>query len=251
MYRDWVAAGKPIPASTANVGTRSEPSLEKVAALKPDLIIATRESVAKNRPKLERIAPTAVFRGYVDPKTNRDGAEWERMTSQFERTAALLGKEEQADKVLEQVEADVAAAKAKIDAAGHAGDSVALTQGYTAGKPVARLFDDGAMLVDVARRIGLENAFDGAKQEWGLTEVGLEGMRKVGDADWLLTMAVPKDDPFRTVWARNAAWKRLPVVEAGHVRSIGGDTWTWGGPLSAALAAERMAEAITAEPAAR
>ena len=243
LYRDWVAAGKPVPASTADVGTRSEPSLEKVAALQPDLIIATRESIAKNRKKLERIAPTAVFRGYVDPKSS--GSEWDRMTSQFQRTATLLGKEAAARDALAQVQADVAAAKKKISDAGRAGDTVALTQGYTAGKPVARLFDDGAMLVDVARRLGLRNGFDGPKQDWGLTEVGLEGMRKVGDADWLLTMAVEKDDPFKSVWAKNPAWKRLPVVETGHVRSLGGDTWTWGGPLSAALAAERIAEAVT------
>jgi iron complex transport system substrate-binding protein len=243
QYRDWVAAGEPVPAATQDVGTRSEPSLEKVAALKPDLIIAVRESAAKNRAKFEKIAPTAVFRGYVDPNT--DGSEWERMASQFSRTATLLGREDEGQKVLEAVQADVKKAKRQVAEAGRAGDAVALTQGYTAGKPVARLFDDGAMLVDVARRIGLRNAYDGPKQEWGLTEVGLEGMRRVGDADWLLTMAGKDDDPFTGVWARNAAFRRLPVVAAGRVRALGGDTWTWGGPLSAALAAERMAAAVT------
>lgn len=101
------------------------------------------------------------------------------------------------------------------------------------------------MLIDVARRIGLENAYDGPKQDWGITEVGLEGMRQVGNAEWLLTMALPDDDPFKDAWAENPAWQQLPVVERGHVRDIGADTWTWGGPLSAALAAERFADAVT------
>lgn len=49
QYRDWVAAGDPIPAETASIGTRSEPSLEKIAALQPDLIIVGRDAVVKSR----------------------------------------------------------------------------------------------------------------------------------------------------------------------------------------------------------
>ena len=245
VYRDWVAAGPPIPEQTESIGTRSEPSLEKIAALQPDLIIGGREGVLKNREKLERIAPLVVFDGYVDPAENRDGAEWDRMVSQFERTAVLLGAEAKAAEVLAGVEEDVEAARARIEEAGAAGDEVALAQGFTSGKPVSRLFDDGAMLVEVARRVGLANAYDGELQDWGITQVGLEGMRQVGDADWLLTMALEGDDPFAGPWASNPAWQRLPVVEAGHVRAIGADTWTWGGPLSAALAAERYADAVT------
>lgn len=244
QYRDWVAAGAPIPAETENVGTRSEPSLEKIAALAPDLIIGGREGVLKSRAKLERIAPLVVFEGYVDPAENEPGAEWARMVDQFRKTAVLLGAEERAEEVLAAVEADVAAAAARIEDADRAGDEIALAQGYTYGKPVSRLFDDGAMLVDVARRLGLENAFDGGRQDWGITEVGLEGMRQVGDADWLLTMALPDDDPFTGAWADNPAWQRLPVVDDDRVRAIGADTWTWGGPLSAALAAERFADAL-------
>jgi len=245
VYRDWVAAGPPIPAETESVGTRSEPSLEKIAALQPDLIIGGREGVLKSREKLEQIAPLVVFDGYVDPAENREGAEWDRMVSQFERTAVLLGAEDKAEEVLAGVEEDVEAARAEIEEAGAAGDEVALAQGFTSGKPVSRLFDDGAMLAEVARRVGLENAFDGELQDYGITQVGLEGMRQVGDADWLLTMALEDDDPFAGAWAENPAWQRLPVVEADHVRAIGADTWTWGGPLSAALAAERYADAVT------
>jgi ferric hydroxamate transport system substrate-binding protein len=247
QYRDWVAVGDAIPAETASIGTRSEPSLEKIAALQPDLIIIGRDAVVKSRSQLESIAPVVVFDGYVKPAENRGGAEWERMVDQFEKTATLLGRDDEARAVLARVERDVAAARKRIEDAGRAGDAVALAQGYTSGKPVSRLFDDGAMLIDVARRVGLENAYDGAKQDWGITEVGLEGMRKVGDADWLLTMALQDDDPFTGSWAQNPAWQRLPVVERGHVRSIGADTWTWGGPLSAALAAERFADAVTSD----
>jgi iron complex transport system substrate-binding protein len=246
-YRGWVAAGAPIPRETQSIGTRSEPSLEKIAALRPDLIIVGREAVIKNRAQLEKIAPVVTFEGYVKPAKNRPGAEWKRMVDQFRKTAALLGREDKADEVLASVERDIADARNRIKKAGRAGEEIALAQGYTSGKPVSRLFDDGHMLIDVARRVGLANAYDGKKQDWGITEVGLEGMRKVAGADWLLTMALANDDPFKGPWAKNPAWKRLPVVDNGHVRDIGADTWTWGGPLSAALAAERFADAVTSE----
>jgi iron complex transport system substrate-binding protein len=245
IYRDWVAAGRPIPKDTAAIGTRTEPSLEKVAALKPDLIIAGRQGATKNRAKLERIAPVVVFDGFADPKEG--GSEWERMTRQFQATAKLLGKDAEARRVLADVDADIAEAKRRIAGAGRAGDEIALAQGFTDGKPTARLFDDSAMLIEVAQRVGLENAFDGERQEWGITPASLEGLRQIGDADWLMTMALPEDDPFRGAWAKNPAFRRLPVVAAGHVRHIGGDTWTWGGPLSAALAADRFADAVTNE----
>jgi iron complex transport system substrate-binding protein len=167
------------------------------------------------------------------------------MTRQFVTTAKLLGKDDQARKVLASVDADVAAAKRRIAESGHDGDEVALAQGFTDGKPTARLFDDSALLIQVAERVGLENAFDGKPQEWGITPASLEGLRRIGDADWLMTMAVPEDDPFKGAWAKNPAFQRLPVVEQGRLRHIGGDTWTWGGPLSAALAAERFADAVT------
>lgn len=245
QYRDWVAAGEPIPEETESIGTRSEPSLEKIAAVQPDLIIVGREAVIKNREQLEAIAPVAMFDGYVEPAENRPGSEWDRMVEQFRETATLLGRETEAEAVLDDVERRVEEARAQIEETGAAGEEIALAQGYTAGKPVSRLFDDGHMLIDVARRMELENAYDGPKQDWGITEVGLEGMRQVGDADWLLTMALPEDDPFNGAWAQNPAWQQLPVVDRDRVRDIGADTWTWGGPLSAALAAERFADAVT------
>jgi iron complex transport system substrate-binding protein len=128
-----------------------------------------------------------------------------------------------------------------------AGQRVALVQAFTAGKPSARLFDDGALLVEVVSRLGLENAFDGERRQWGITPAGLEGLQRLGDADWLLTLALPSDDPFKETWGKNPAYQRMPVVEKRHVVPIGGDTWTWGGPLSAELAAKRIADAVTGE----
>jgi iron complex transport system substrate-binding protein len=242
-YPDWVGAGPRPDGATADVGGRVEPSLERIAALKPDLIVANREGVAKSQAKLERIAPVVVFR-----PTAAGGSEWKRMVRQFRGLATLLGREDRAREVLEQTEKALADSRARVAEAGVAGDEVAIVQAFTAGKPTANLFDDGALLVEVVRRLGLKNAYDGRRRPFGVTSTSLEGLRKVGDADWMLTLAQATDDPFTSVWRENRAYRRLPVVARGRVRPLGGDTWTWGGPLSIALAAERIAGAVTRRP---
>jgi iron complex transport system substrate-binding protein len=243
-YGEWVAAGEPMPESTESVGTRGEASLEKIAALKPDLIVVGRDGVAKNRDKLEQIAPVAVFD--IGPKPG-DATEWDRMVGEVEDLGVLLGREAEAEQLLADLDRSLEAEAKKIEDAGVAGQRVALVQAFTAGKPSARLFDDGAQLVEVMKRLGLTNAFDGERQQWGIAPAGLEGLQRLGDADWMLTLALPSDDPFKETWGKNPAYQRMPVVERRHVVPIGGDTWTWGGPLSAELAAKRIAAAVTGE----
>lgn len=243
IYRDWVAAGEDLPEGTQSVGTRGEASLEKIASLKPDVIVAGRDGIEKSRAKLERIAPVAVFD--IAPEPGSDATEWERMTTEVQRLGVLLGKPEAADALLARLERTLHEQRAKVERAGAAGQSVALVQGFTDGKPSARLFDDGAQLAEVLRRLGLENAFKGKRQRWGITPAGLEGLRRVAGADWMLTLALPSDDPFRETWSENPAYRRFPVVERDQVVPLGGDTWTWGGPLSAELAARRIAAAVT------
>ncbi len=53
----------------ASVGTRDEPSLEAIAKLKPDLIIADASFVLNILPQLNKIAPTILLNGILgDPK---------------------------------------------------------------------------------------------------------------------------------------------------------------------------------------
>jgi ABC-type Fe3+-hydroxamate transport system substrate-binding protein len=252
-YRDWVGAGPELPSSTGAIGARYEPSLEKIAALKPDLIVQESGELVKGRDKLEAIAPTAGLDAYAlskaSPKT-----EWEAMRDATLKLGTLLGKEPEAKALLQRVEDTIAAQAKRIEDAGHAGDSVVLAQTSVGGKPATRLFDDGSEMIEVVRRLGLVNGFKGKHQDYSFTEVGLEGLRQVGDSDWLLTMAQKKDTKEELnafgAWKDNPVYKKLPVVKAGRVHEIGGDNWTWGGPLSVARLAEKIADVIAA-PAAR
>ena len=248
-YRNWVGAGPDLPASVAEIGARYEPSLEKIAALKPDLIVQESSELGSGRDKLEAIAPVAGLDAYAlskaSPKT-----EWEAMRDATLKLGTLLGKDAEAKALLKKLDGTIAAQAKRIKDAGHAGDSVVITQTSVGGKPATRLFDDGSEMLEVARRLGLVNGFKGKHEDYSFTEVGLEGLRQVGDTDWMLTLAQKQDTKEELnafgAWKDNPVFKKLAVVKAGRVIEIGGDNWTWGGPLSAERLALKIADALTA-----
>lgn len=247
FYDEWVGAGPRIPNEVANVGQRDEPSLEKIAQLRPDLIVVPNDLPAKSIDRMRKIATVVVVDPYPEPKSAAP-SEWEQLRDEIVMLGTLLDRRERAEALLARLDRTIAAQRERIEEAERTGDTIVLTQAFTAGKPVARLFDSGSQLIEVARRLGLRNGFDGEHKHYSITEVGLEGLQQIGDADWLLTMTQPNDDPFTGAWKDNPAYRSLPVVERGRVREIGGDTWTWGGTLSAELAAKRIADAVTGAP---
>lgn len=74
------------------VGTRAQPSLEKILALKPDLIIADTERHKNIYAQLSRIAPTLSLNSFR--------GDYPDMLNQFKTIAQALGKEQKAQTVL-------------------------------------------------------------------------------------------------------------------------------------------------------
>ncbi len=74
--------------NVADVGGRQEPNLEKIAELKPDLIIANLYFVKKNYTMLSEIAPTMIF----DPYPSEGKNQYEEMVETFRTIADMLGK---------------------------------------------------------------------------------------------------------------------------------------------------------------
>jgi ferric hydroxamate transport system substrate-binding protein len=243
-YNDFMGGGDPLPGDVASIGEQHEPNLEKMAALNPDLIVIPRDLPQQTREGLERFAPIVTIDISPAPGS-RPPEEWDQMRSELTLLGKLLGREQQAKDVLAELDETIEAQRERIEAAGRNGDTVAIAQGFTAGAPRTWLFDGGSQLLEVVHRLGLENAFDGKPQEYSVTEVGLEGLRQVGAADWLLAINDPGKSPFTQAWAENPAFEALPVIKQRGLRELGADVYPWGGPRSAQYAAVRIAAAIT------
>jgi len=239
-YRGWVASPV-LPADVADVGTRQEPSLERIAALEPDLIVSATFRHDGIRDQLEAIAPTLLFNPYPDGIDHL-----EEMRTTFSTLAAAVGRDAQAEAVLGDLDDKIDATAARLEQAGLAGAPVAVAQGaLQQGTPVLRLFTANAMVSALLEEAGLTAAWSGPEEQYGFNTVDLEGLTALPDDAHLLTIAQSVSDPFTDAFPGNPVWDNLPVVRAGRVHPMGGDTWTFGGPASAGTFLDRVTTALT------
>jgi ferric hydroxamate transport system substrate-binding protein len=234
-YKSWLKT-PPIPSDVADVGTRAQPSLEAIAALRPDLILTATIRVGDTLPQLSSIAPTLVFDPY--PKATTQYAE---MESAFTTIAKATGTQKRAALLLKQVHGTFAKAKAILTKKGVTKHPISTTQAFTSGgQSIARLFTPDAMVTQILEKMGLQPAWKGDSGAFGFTSVGLEGLAKLPDDAYLLFVAQASDNPFAGSWQNNSAYQALPIVKAGHVLSLRPDTWFFGGPISAGQLARQV-----------
>jgi ferric hydroxamate transport system substrate-binding protein len=234
-YDTWVAA--PRPRGMKDVGSRQSPSLERIAALRPDLIVVPDYRSTRNLSQLKRIAPVLVTHPYP-----ASGSQFRAMVSDFRRLAAAVGRRARGERVLRQMSATIARAKTRLRRAGRAGSAVAIaTPGGTTSAPAIRMFTANSAAADVVRRLGLRDGWSGSAR-YGFATVGLEGLTRVNG--WLTFVYPPQYARQVGPITRSAAYKRLPVVRAKRVRTLSGTTWLFGGPRSTMLLADRLAAAL-------
>ncbi|WP_336321831.1 iron-siderophore ABC transporter substrate-binding protein [Streptomyces lavendofoliae] len=227
-YGTWITAeGADLPDKVTDVGDRNEPSLEKIRALRPDLIVIDNDRSKANLKQLRAIAPVLSFTYTTKPQL-------ETMKKNFGELAKAVGKEEKAAEVTGRIDAKAADLKGRLDKAGKGGLKYALAQGFTAnGAASIRMLTDDAIAPQVLNLAGLKNGWKGQSDAWGMTTVGVEGLTKVEKDATFLYVAAADDDPFTGDLAGNAVWKGLEFVRKDKALPLDPGTWLFGGPLSA------------------
>ncbi|GAA2264996.1 amonabactin ABC transporter substrate-binding protein [Streptomyces atrovirens] len=217
------------------VATVAEADLEKVAALRPDLILLDETTGAKREiAKLESIAPTV-----VTAKLNED---WKKA---FTATADALNKKAQAEKLLTGFDADVTAAKGKLGDNAGAVVSVIRWQNKApsvVGRGVGHV---GSTLT----ALGLDRPEDQQGVGTGHSEpVSLEKLSTV-DGDWLFlgTLGDKADGEKAYAEAKRVPnFGELEAERARHVVVVQGSAWnSAGGPLAARIVLDDLTKALT------
>ncbi len=186
------------------VGTISEPNLEKIAALEPDLILSSTVRHEAIYEQLNAIAPTVLapdlgdtwkenFRLYADALNKADEAE--AMLADFEERAAALGEKIGTGKTLSIVR-------------------------FLPGQ--IRLYSDksfsGVILTDMGLRV--PEAAVGADT---YAELSPEQVTKA-EADYLYVSTYgPEEDTDQQTVMGGPLWKTLSAVEAGQVHRLNDD----------------------------
>jgi ferric hydroxamate transport system substrate-binding protein len=238
-YGQWITAGPRIDKSVKDVGTRQEPSLETIKALKPDLIITSKLRSSANYDQLQKIAPTLMFDPYAG------GSEYDEMRTTLKTIGTAVGKEDRAAKVLDGLDDKIGKARQKLADGRKEGDEVTVARGYTAeGAAVVELLTESTIPGSLLPKLGLKNAWTGKADAYGMSKVDPEGLKKAEKSS-LVYVAEKKDDVFTKQLAKNALWKELDFVKNDRVHDLDPGTWYFGGPYSTAQVADEIAGALT------
>jgi iron complex transport system substrate-binding protein len=236
-FETWVNTVS-LDEGVTDVGLRSEPSIDAIAGLQPDLIITEADRSRSQIDDLEEFAPVLVTEG-TDQSDNLG-----QMQTNLEMIATAVGKEDIADQLMADLDATIAEGRQAIEDAGMADASFAAAHGWSEGGSVAiRMFGEGSLFSDLAERLGLSNAWTGNVDEWGLTTTDVEAMTQLGDTHFMYI--APEDNVFAQALPDNPIWQGLPFVEDGNVHALDGGTWAFGGPKSCQQVIDEIVGALT------
>lgn len=235
--------GVPRRRGGVNVGQRQAPSLEAIRRIKPTLIIVPSTRSTSNLSQLRKIAPVLVTEPY--PAGGNNSAQFNAMVRDFRRIAAAVGRKSAGEKVLANMVGEFNAAKAKVRARRVSGHGVVLAvPGGTTSSPALRLTTNNALASDVIRRIGLKNAWTGGNTRYGYTTASIGTLGRITNKQWLLFIYPEQYRKQIQSFRELKAFAKLPVVRAQRYRNLNGRTWLYGGPLSAAMIAREVSDAV-------
>ncbi|MET9593797.1 iron-siderophore ABC transporter substrate-binding protein [Streptomyces sp. NPDC006516] len=239
-YTAWNTAA-PLTGSPKDIGTRGEPSIDTVAALAPDLVVATSDLAPAVVKQLRKVAPV------LEVKAADASDQIGTMTNGLDLIAKATGKEDEADALKEDFEASVTEGKKALADAGLGGAEIATADGYEASNQVSiRAYTSGSLLGAVNERLGLKNAWTLEGDEaYGLATTDVEGLTGLGDVQFPYVANDVDGDTFTGPLAKNAVWKSLPFVKAGNVHRLPDGVWMFGGPRSMEAYIDSLVDALT------
>lgn len=206
-----------------NLGEETQPNIEAIIALKPDLIIGAKSRHEKIYPQLSSIAPTLMVENVFDWKGN------------LQLGAAALYKEKEAEQILSKWDKRVAEFKTK------AGSSLSTTE-----VSIIRFEGDGSSRIyitgfagSIFQELGLTRPK--SQQAEGKTVVNLTSKEQMSqlDGDYIfdITRFTEGDESRRQsheAWTSHPLWKNLKGVKAGKYFPVDVITWNLSaGALSA------------------
>ncbi|WP_028455564.1 iron-siderophore ABC transporter substrate-binding protein [Chitinilyticum litopenaei] len=228
-YRHWVVE-PPLPAGVLDAGSRLEPNLERIHALKPELIIIN-PALAGMQPTLQRIAPTLLLDAFRADHDNAQQAE--RLQRQL---AQRLGRLAQHEAFLRAQQQKLARLRAAL-LARHGATAPAVCIVRFASATSFWAYGENSLPQAALQALGLRNACPQPRSAWGARLRKIPDLQQVGAGTLL---HVPPFDQQAQL-ARSPLWQSLEVVKAGRFHAMA-PVWTNGGLYSIG----RLAEAITA-----
>lgn len=201
----------------SDTGTISEPNLELILSLKPDLILGSKQRYEAIYEQLSEIAPTVLTASLRVP--------WQ---DNFRLHAEALGKSAEAEQHLADYDAQVAALQADL---GDLLDTTTISViRFRPGQ--VRLYLKNSYIGYILQDVGLKRAPAQDKDEFS-SEITLEFIADV-DADYIFITGYATDDSDMEAFLESPMWTTLQGVQAGNALTVDDDTWISGLGIQAA-----------------
>jgi len=210
-----------------SVGLRSQPSLEVIASLKPDLIIADVDRHSGIYDDLNKIAPTLLL------PSRRETYEDNLKSAAI--IGKVVGKGDEITQRLIQHDQIMQSYKERLKAA-HLDNKV-----VQFGVPRENGFyahSQDSYTGGVIRALGL-NSSPLLKNESGSRQIGFEQLLAINPDYLVLGDYVSTNHSIVEQWAKLPLWNMLKVVQNHHIYHVDGSVWV---KYRGLLAAERMAK---------
>ncbi|GAA1522733.1 siderophore ABC transporter substrate-binding protein CdtB [Streptomyces albidochromogenes] len=241
-YKTWNTA-VPLTGTPKDIGTRGEPSMDTIASLSPDLVVATSDPPPAALKQLREVAPVLELRAAdaSDPIG--------QMTENLDLIAKATGTTEQGEKLKEQFETKAAEGRKALAGAGLDGAKYAFADGYVVSNQASiRPYTSGSLIGAVSEKIGLKNAWTvKGDKSYGLASTDVEGLTKLGDVQFAYVGndGDKNSTPFTGLLAKDSVWKSLPFVKKGNVHRLPDGIWMFGGPESMGMYIDSVVKALT------
>ncbi|MDR3399075.1 MAG: iron-siderophore ABC transporter substrate-binding protein [Pandoraea sp.] len=220
-YTQWVKYRAERLGSDSSVGTREQPNLEAIAALRPDLIIAYAYRHERLFDALARIAPTVVFN--VQPAQG-EGDALDRMLAIFRSIGDMTGRPEAAAQIVRDSESRIAVARSTALRDGFRHAPIALLNA-NAGGGNFWAYDNKDMIGALISHLGARNALGWLDARQSMVNLSLGDLAR--HPEWSLIVVDKGDAPAYQL----PVWRALPAVRDGRVAFLP-PSWGFGGPVS-------------------
>ncbi|MFC4324294.1 ABC transporter substrate-binding protein [Litchfieldia salsa] len=203
------------------VGLETQPNLEEIAALKPDLIIASKLRHEEVYAQLSEIAPTVAHETVFD----------------FKGTVELMGEamnqQEKADELLAAWDNRVADFQTKV--ADKLGDKWPVNVSILNFRADhARIYFTG-FAGSILAELGFTRPENQQSEEWGVQLTDKESITEMNaDVFYIFNEDDPAVQKTFEEWTAHPLWKNLDAVKAEQVHMVDEVTWNMAGGIIAA-----------------
>ncbi|WP_249422240.1 iron-siderophore ABC transporter substrate-binding protein [Marinomonas lutimaris] len=228
-YDAWVKEPA-IPTTTADVGLRTQPNLERLSELKPNKIFIS-PMFSSLIPKLSHIAPVTNITLY-----KQDNISWNGLKTFTRRLGDETNTQAEAEALISSSEKKLADLAGQI-----AKDTPPLLMVQFMDSRHVRVFGANSMYKVAANKVGLESAWKEETNAWGFSLVGID---KLMNTQGQIIIIKPLPVGVEQNLQQDLFWQYL-VKKSGQPALTVAPTWSFGAIPSTVRFAELLTNTLS------